>query len=99
MTTNPEEPTITSPAPNPPPTSAQGPALSSPIVGTVLPQGRGLASIEELRDFSLQFDNLWLDVSKPSYTIRTTALIAERRNRELIEGISSNLILLFGLLL
>ena len=64
-----------------------------------LPHGRGSASEEELKSFSLNFDNLLLDINEPSYTRRAAALITQRERRDIVEGVSNSLILFSGLLL
>ena len=56
------------------------------------------ASADELNVFSPEFDTLMLDISKRLYTRRVSALIAQWKDRDIMEGFSSSLVLIAGLL-
>ena len=60
---------------------------------------KGSASTDKLMAFSPEFENILFEISKPSCTRRNSTLIAERGNMDLLEGISSILILFSKLLL
>ena len=76
-------------------------ALASPVTdrsskGKAPTQDTGV-SLEELKSFSLEHDNLVLYAFDPDYTRKLSALMNARKERKLLEGIGNNLILSVGL--